>query len=92
MSSAAVRPFASEERRAAIVGAVLLAAGAAGFVVAGAEQFYRSYLHGFAFVIGIPFGCLMLQMIHSLTGGRWGMPLRRHFIAATTTLPLVAVR
>ncbi|MEQ9318947.1 MAG: hypothetical protein RIF41_07285 [Polyangiaceae bacterium] len=91
MSAATARPFAAEERRAAIVGAVLLAAGAAGFVVAGAEQFYRSYLHGFAFVIGIPFGCLMLQMIHSLTGGRWGMPLRRHFIAAATTLPLLAV-
>jgi hypothetical protein len=30
-------------------------------------------------------------MIHALTGGRWGMPVRRVLIASSTTIPLLAV-
>ena len=76
------------KKNALIGGAVCLALGGVGFAVAGAEQFYRSYLIGFCFWVGIPFGCLGIQMIHALTGGRWGPPIRRTMYAASTTLPL----
>lgn len=90
--TAATRDWlAAGERRSALAGVTLLAAGAAGFLMAGSEQFFRSYLHAFAFWLGIPFGCLLLLMIHGLTGGRWGMAIRHVLVASATTLPLCLV-
>lgn len=54
-------------------------------------QFYKSYLLGYIFVLGIPVGCLTLLMIHHLSGGRWSLVLRRTFEAASRTIPLMAV-
>jgi hypothetical protein len=62
-----------------------------GIVTAGREQFFRSYLFSYVFWLGIPVGALGLQMIHALTGGRWGMPARRVLYAASSTLPLFVV-
>ena len=36
-------------------------------------QFFRSYLFGFLFWIGLGVGCLGLAMLHHLTGGAWGL-------------------
>jgi len=77
-------------KNALFVGAAGLAACAAGIVVSGKDQFFRSYLLGFIYWFGIAFGCLGIQMIHALTGGRWGMTARRPLSAASTTLPLLA--
>jgi hypothetical protein len=74
--------------RAAAVGVVGLALTGVGFAVAGKDQFFRSYLLGFVYWLGIAFGCLAIQMIHALTGGRWGPPIRRTLYAASSTLPL----
>ncbi|MBV9490467.1 MAG: hypothetical protein JO069_12200 [Verrucomicrobia bacterium] len=52
---------------------------------------FPSYLIGFLFWIGITLGCLPLLMIHHLTGGRWGLPLRPFFRAGLATLPLMAL-
>jgi hypothetical protein len=54
-------------------------------------QFYRSYLLGYIFVLGIPIGSLALLMIHHLSGGRWSLVLRRTFEASARTLPLMAL-
>ena len=54
-------------------------------------QFYKSYLLGYVFVLGIPIGSLALLMIHHLSGGRWSLALRRTFEASSRTLPLMAV-
>jgi hypothetical protein len=77
--------------RALRIGVGGLVACAAGFAALGKEQFFRSYLLGFVFVFGIAFGCLAVQMIHALTGGRWGMAVRRPLIAASSTLPLLGL-
>ncbi len=80
--------------RALRIGVAGLAACAVGFAAFGPDvrqQFFRSYLLGFVFVFGIAFGCLAVQMIHALTGGRWGMAVRRPLIAASSTLPLLGV-
>jgi hypothetical protein len=53
------------------------------------EQFFRSYLLGFVFWLGFPLGCAAFLMVHHLTGGFWGLPIRRPLEAATRTLPLL---
>jgi hypothetical protein len=50
------------------------------------EQFFRSYLFGFLFWIGVAVGCLSIMMIHHLSGGLWGLPIRRMLEAGTRTL------
>ncbi|HVF28042.1 MAG TPA: hypothetical protein VM943_07370 [Pyrinomonadaceae bacterium] len=54
-------------------------------------QFFRSYLVGFMFVVGIAVGSLAILMLQHLTGGAWGLVIRRILEASTRTLPLLAV-
>ena len=60
-------------------------ARSAGFTNAG--QFYRSWLFAFLFWIGIALGCLSITLIHNLTGGMWGLVIRRLLEAGARTLP-----
>jgi hypothetical protein len=55
------------------------------------DQFFRSYLLGFMFWLGISLGCMAWLMIQHLTGGKWGMVIRRELEAGMKTLPLMAV-
>jgi hypothetical protein len=54
-------------------------------------QFFRAYLVAFLFVLGITLGSMVLVMLQHLTGGAWGLVLRRPLEAAGRCLPLVAV-
>jgi hypothetical protein len=54
------------------------------------EQLLRSYLFAYVSWLGISVGSLGLWMLHNLTGGAWGLALRRIWEAATRTLPLLA--
>ena len=72
----------------------------AGFVGAAAcglaaildiEQLLRSYLFAYFSWLGIAVGSLGLWMLHNLTGGGWGLVLRRIWEAATRTLPVMAL-
>ncbi len=72
------------------VGAVLLVVSAiGGFFDPG--DFFRSYLMGFLFWLGISLGALGVVMLQYLTGGAWGVMTRRTLESATRTLPLIAV-
>ncbi|HEV8129884.1 MAG TPA: hypothetical protein VGQ81_01430 [Acidobacteriota bacterium] len=55
------------------------------------QQFYRSYLMGYLFYIGVALGCLGLVMLQYLSGGAWGIVIRRLLESATRTLPLLAL-
>jgi hypothetical protein len=55
------------------------------------DQFFHSYLIGYIFWIGIALGSLALLMLQHLTGGGWGMVIRRILEAATRTLPLMLI-
>lgn len=55
------------------------------------EQFFRSYLLGYVFWIGLPLGSLGLLMLHHLTGGGWGFVIRRLCEASTRTFLFMAV-
>jgi hypothetical protein len=72
------------------VAGVLLAAGG-GLMAGGLERSLFSYLVGFTFWTGIALGCLALAMLHQLSGGKWGVVVRRPLEAAAATLPLMAL-
>src|SRR4029077_18576288 len=54
-------------------------------------QFFRSYLFAFVYWLSIPLGCQAILMMHHLTGGWWGYPIRRLLEAGTRTLFAMAI-
>ncbi len=78
------------QQRALIVGIIGLVAGAAG-AVSNPDQFFRSWLIGFLFCLGLSMGSLALLMLQHMSGGQWGLVGRRVFEAASRNLPLVAL-
>jgi hypothetical protein len=71
---------------ATFVGLIFLLALVAGFFIAGPQQFLRSYLVGLYFWFGAGMGCLVMLIIHFVSGGAWGMMIRRPLEAGTRTL------
>lgn len=55
------------------------------------EQFFHSYLIGFMLWLGISLGSMAFLMIQHMTGGKWGMVIRRPLEAAMNVLPLMAL-
>src|ERR1700689_5232268 len=76
--------------RLLVVGAVALALCAIGGLF-NADQFFRSYLWCYMFYIGVALGSTALLMLQYLTGGAWGMVIRRPCEAASRTFPLLLV-
>lgn len=80
------------QKNALIVGVVALALWAVGFVVVeDRSQVFRSYLLGFIYWLMVALGSFALLMIQHLSGGAWGIVIRRSLEAATRTLPLIVV-
>ncbi len=76
--------------RALVIGITLLVISVIGaFFDPG--DFFRSYLLGFLFWLGLTLGALGIVMLQYLTGGAWGIVIRRTLESATRTLPLIAV-
>jgi hypothetical protein len=77
---------------AALVGVVLTIIG---FVLvsgdARVDRFYEAYLVAYIFWVGIALGSLAILMTIHLTGGAWGVVIRRPLEAATRTIPIMAV-
>jgi hypothetical protein len=82
--------LAALARRGLVVGTFAGVASAAGLVTNPA-QFYRSYLVAFVFVLGVSLGSLAISMLHHMSGGAWGLVIRRILEASSRTLPLVAL-
>ncbi|MBK9765968.1 MAG: hypothetical protein IPP63_02505 [Chloracidobacterium sp.] len=55
------------------------------------EQALRSWLVGFVFWGGIGLGSLGVLMLQYLTGGAWGVVIRRTVEAGSRTLPLIVL-
>lgn len=82
--------LSSWQTRALVVGVV----GFVIFIVFGLrdpQQFFRSYIFAFMFWSAVPLGCLGVLLVHHLTSGWWGFPIRRAVEAGSRTLPLVFV-
>src|SRR6266702_1391705 len=75
---------------ALIVGVLLLLILFVGLIL-DPNQFFHAYLVGFIFWTGITLGSLALLMLQHLTGGAWGVVIRRVLEASTRTLPLLLI-
>ncbi|MEW6210964.1 MAG: hypothetical protein AB1631_21550, partial [Acidobacteriota bacterium] len=75
-------------QKALIVGLVGLVACIVGLAI-DRQQFFRSYLLAFIFWAGVALGCFAILMVQHLSGGAWGLVIRRVLEGATRTFPLL---
>ena len=73
---------------AGVLGVVLTLIG---FFMSGVDRFYQAYLVAYTFWMGVILGSMALLMVQHLSGGVWGIVLRRPFEAAVRTLPFMTV-
>lgn len=78
------------KQRALVVGIIGLALSAVGYFI-NKDQFFRSYLLGYVYWLGISLGCFAILMIQHLSGGAWGIVIRRILESATRTFPLTLI-
>jgi hypothetical protein len=65
--------------------------GTSAYGSAHPNEFFHSYLLAFMFWNGLAVGSIAVLMLQYLTGGAWGIAIRRELEAATRTLPLTAI-
>jgi hypothetical protein len=76
------------QHSASFVGLLFLALTLAGYFIVSPAQFLRSYLVGFWLWFGAGAGCLLILMTQYLTGGAWGVIIRKPLEAGAKTLYL----
>jgi hypothetical protein len=80
--------------RLRLVGMVLAATGGAvslyGWINLP-ERFYAAWLTAWFYWLGMALGCLVMALLHGMTGGAWGRAIRRVIEAGYQTLPLLAL-
>ena len=77
-------------QRSLVVG-VVFGLAALALAIRRPDDFYRGYLLGFMAWLGVSLGSMAILMVRHLTGGGWGMVIRRILGAAMRTLPLLAI-
>jgi hypothetical protein len=80
----------AQRSRALVIGVAALALCAVGFFI-NRDQFFRAWLIGYMLWLGVALGSMGLMMIHHLSGGAWGMVVRRVWEASSRTLPLLTI-
>ena len=78
------------QTQALVVGGAGLALSLGSWVL-WPRHFFAAYLVGYLFWMGVVLGSLGLTMLHHLTGGSWGLVVRRPFEAGAATVPLMAL-
>jgi hypothetical protein len=86
----AIPELATLQRRFFSVGGAAALISAAG-VFLNPTQFYQSYLMAYMWCLGATLGCLALGMVHQLSGGAWGVVIRREIGAATRVIPVLTL-
>lgn len=76
--------------RSLIVG-VIFAAISGVIAYSHPDEFFRAYLLGFMAWLGVTLGSMAVLMIRHLTGGGWGMVIRRIMGAAMRCIPLMTL-
>jgi hypothetical protein len=87
----APREVGEYSTKAFIAAAIFLGLGVVGLFVSGADMFYRSYLIGYFYAICFALGCLGLLCVQHLSGGGWGVAIRRMLEAGAKTIPFFAI-
>jgi hypothetical protein len=78
------------QRRSLVVGLIFAAISLVG-AFAQPQEFFRGYLLGYMAWLGVTLGSMAILMIRHLTGGGWGMVIRRILGAAMRCVPLMAL-
>src|SRR5215472_9835395 len=86
----AIPELRSLERRAFVAAAATGAISLGGLFL-NPTQFLQSYVMAYMWCLGATLGCLALGMMHQLTGGGWGVLIRRPIGAASRVLPVLTV-
>jgi hypothetical protein len=88
-----IQPQVDRVQNAALIvgvaGLLLCVGGALAF--RSHEQFFHSYLFAIVFWLMMPVGCVAFLMMHHLTGGWWGYPIRRLLEAGSRTFALMGM-
>jgi hypothetical protein len=78
------------QKRYLVIGGIAALATIVGFFVQP-DQLMRGYLIGYMLWLGLSLGCLALLMVQHLSGGLWGLSIRRILEAASRGIPLMLV-
>ena len=78
------------QRAGLLVGGIALLLAIPG-ALCSPETFYHSYIFSYMLVLGLTVGSLGLLMLQHLTGGNWGIIIRRPLEAASRNIWLVLV-
>jgi len=78
------------QQRALVAGVIGVVLCIVGFF-RSPDQFFQSYLVAFLFVLGLSLGSLGLVMLQHMTGGDWGIVIRRPLESAAHNLWLVVI-
>jgi hypothetical protein len=78
------------QKRLLIVG-VIFAVISLALAFVRPDEFFRAYLLGYMDWLGVTLGSMAILMIRHLTGGGWGMVIRRILGAAMRCLPLMSL-
>jgi hypothetical protein len=78
------------QRAGLLVGGIALLLAIPG-ALSSPEKFYHSYIFSYMLVLGLTVGSLGLLMLQHLTGGNWGIIIRRPLEAASRNIWLMLV-
>jgi len=78
------------QTRSLIVGVVFSGIAVVGWFLRP-DEFFRGYLLAFMAWLGVTLGSMAILMIRHLTGGGWGMVIRRVLGAAMRSIPLMTI-
>jgi hypothetical protein len=84
----AIPELAGHQRRFLLAGAGLALVSLVGLAT-NPTQFFQSYLMAFMLCLGVTLGCFAVGMMHQLSGGAWGVVIRRPIGAASRVLPVM---
>jgi hypothetical protein len=78
------------QRRSLVLGLIFAVIAVIG-AFARPDEFFRGYLLGYMAWLGVTLGSMAILMIRHLTGGGWGMVIRRVLGAAMRCVPLMTL-
>jgi hypothetical protein len=73
-----------------LIGGIALVLAVIG-AITSPDKFYQAYIFSYMLVLGLTLGSLGLLMLQHLTGGRWGVIIRRPLEAASKNIWLAAL-
>jgi len=78
-------------KKAFLIGAAASVVSVLGALFGAREAFFEAYLVGFLLCVSVPLGVMVISLVHYLSYGAWGFVIRRQSLAATRTIPWMAI-